>query len=874
VAGLIGRRKSVEVLEAMAAAASKGRGGLAIVRGAAGIGKTRLVEELAQRATPWGLDVAWSTCWQGDGAPAFWPWIQTLRDLGLDDAADRLDESSITPAGPESSSTRFALFDSIARDLVTAARSRSALLVIEDLHWAGVGTLLLLRVVADKLASSAPLLVVVTYREEEQPTDPSFAERIGALLSRATLIDLQPLTVHDVAELAESVATTADPVELHRRSGGNPLFVHELVRLYESDGSLAGMPPVIGAVIEQRLKRLAGSTRSLLELAAVAATIGPRGTVGFLVDASGHEPSDVLAGLREAARHGLVRIDAGTWEFTHPLIRDAVEAGIAERHGSELYVRVAETIDGLGLASAHATAVAHLYSAAARFDDDVRDRAAVWSQRAGDHAASVLAFETAARHYGRAVALVPEADIATRIALQLALGGALFAGGDEPAASAAFNLAADDARHHHRVEDLARAALAPGAFEVRMFDRRQVDLLHEALRGIGAQDSLLRTQLLARLAVAETFLAEPGQRRDRSEEAVTIARRLDEPAALAAALAAHLDSIAGPAYTGERLATARELVDLAGSIGDRQLEALGLRFRVVGQLEQGDLPGARSAIGAYAAIAEELASPLYQWYVPLWRAALAIAEGDDRKVDLHQAHAEDLGQRAGSLNAMLLVDSQRWERAVASNSLEQLDALASKFQNSGFTDMLESPTVQSMFGCYHALRGESGAAARILAQLARNRYIAVSDDSEWLMDMVTLGDVSIALGDAEQAATILDLITPHADLWAIAGIGAYVGGSVHAPVGRLAAMLGRRSQAVEHFASAYSAHLESGASALAEQPELRGSCRDYAGPAFTLGFPVRAASACESQPIGAHWCCLGDSVRWSRSSGTRRKRHP
>src|SRR5262249_15629633 len=120
VVALIGRERPLEALTALAAAVTQGRGSLAIVRGVAGIGKTRLVEELAETATGWGLDVAWSACWEGHAAPAFWPWIHLFRDLGLEDAAVRLNAGSVPGDVAEPRTARLALFDGIARDVAVA----------------------------------------------------------------------------------------------------------------------------------------------------------------------------------------------------------------------------------------------------------------------------------------------------------------------------------------------------------------------------------------------------------------------------------------------------------------------------------------------------------------------------------------------------------------------------------------------------------------------------------------------------------------------------------------------------------------------------------------------------------------------------------
>ena len=434
---------------------------------------------------------------------------------------------------------------------------------------------------------------------------------------------------------------------------------------------------------------------------------------------------------------------------------------------------------------------------------------------------------------------------APKFELLLALGAALMSSGDERAARDAFDAAAARAREHNRIDDLARAAIAPGGFEVRMFDHHQIGLLHEALRGVGPEDSAFCAQLLARLAVAETFLVEPAQRREGSSEAIAIARRLDAPAVLGAALAAHLDIIAGPQYVTERLALAEELMELARSIGDRQLEALGLRFRVVALMEVGDLERVRAAVGAYEAVVEALGSPLHQWYVPLWRSALAVAEGNSAAADALLAHAAALGDQVGSMNTLMLVVSQRWERAAAAGDVADLDALWRTMNETDPAEGLEMPSVQALVVQHNALRGENVAAAHGLDRLARNRYAAFADDAEWLMSMVTLAYAVVIVGDTEQAVIIRELLLPYADLWAIAGIGAYIADSVHAPLGQLAAMLDKRDEAAEHFRAAYCGPRWCG-----ERCTCRADARHRDGLRFDAGRPTPCESGCPAHECG------------------------
>ena len=185
----VGRAGELAALTADLDAAVGGRGGVVLVAGEPGIGKTRLAEELAARATARGAVVLWGRCWEGAGAPSFWPWVQVVRgyvqvqaddpaSLRHDLGAGAADIAQLVPAvhdcipdlpAPpplEPEAARFRLFDSLAGFLRTAAARRPLLLVLDDLHWADVPSLALLRFMSRELEGTGPL-VVGSYRPSE-----------------------------------------------------------------------------------------------------------------------------------------------------------------------------------------------------------------------------------------------------------------------------------------------------------------------------------------------------------------------------------------------------------------------------------------------------------------------------------------------------------------------------------------------------------------------------------------------------------------------------------------------------------------------------------------------------------------------------------
>ncbi|MEO7435963.1 MAG: AAA family ATPase, partial [Candidatus Binatia bacterium] len=351
----VGRRRELDLLRG-----HLGSGGLVIVTGDPGIGKTRLAEEFSAHAEEHGAVIRWGRCWEGDGAPAFWPWIQILRDearsapasglAAIEQALAELEGRAHEvghPAALDPGPSRFRLFDALTNVLVRAAHDQPRVLVLEDLHWADLPSLRLLQFLV-RHARSAPLLALVTYRDVEIDKAHPLGHALRDLARHGEPISLTGLDAEDVecyvaAALGDSRAR-ALAARLHRETEGHPFFLVELVRLLEgsSAAALAGIPDGIRELIARRLRQRTLACHDLLEIAAV---VGRDFTLPVLRRVSALADRDVLTLVGEALDARLiVGADGETYRFSHALVREALYADLPLARRLTLHRAIGEAI--------------------------------------------------------------------------------------------------------------------------------------------------------------------------------------------------------------------------------------------------------------------------------------------------------------------------------------------------------------------------------------------------------------------------------------------------------------------------------------------------------------------------------------------------
>ena len=302
-------------LRAIAAAAAHRAGGVVLITGEGGAGKSRLLDRAAGHLTETGWTVVTGNCPDAGGAPSAWAWTEALRALAEHvppaEPAEALG-ALLDPDGRlaglthDAAAARFRLHQAVLAWLREAAATRPVAVLLDDLHQADAETLALLETVAAALAGS-PLLLMTAYRPAEASGELEQALAVLARRSPARL-PLAGLPAPDAATLISSVY--GGPVDDHivqalgARTGGNPFYLKESAKLLASEGALVAVsevPEGVRDVLRRRLSRLPPPAVAVLRL---AATVGQEADVEVLVDAADTDEDGVIAGLEAASSPG------------------------------------------------------------------------------------------------------------------------------------------------------------------------------------------------------------------------------------------------------------------------------------------------------------------------------------------------------------------------------------------------------------------------------------------------------------------------------------------------------------------------------------------------------------------------------------------
>jgi DNA-binding SARP family transcriptional activator/tetratricopeptide (TPR) repeat protein len=857
----VGRKPELERLDRALGAALSGSGRLLMLAGEPGIGKTRTAAEFAAQARSRGVRVLWGRCYETEGAPPYWPWLEALRSyLGsrdpshlsvspavlaelLPELRERWPDLEPAPDIADPKEARFRLLDTTTTFFIGAARTEPLVLILDDLHAADAGSLMLLEFVAHRLGDAA-LLVVGTFRDVEltrgHPLSHTLAE-----LTRERLFERLPLrglSEADVKRYLEETLGGAPPDALvtavHAQTEGNPLFVTEVVRLLVQEGRLTpetllerrdwsvGVPQGVRDVLGRRLDRLSPAGNELLRLAAV---IGKEFGLDQLERLSEARPEDeILQTIEEALSAHLVEEvpgEPGRYRFAHTLIQETLSAELSTTRRIRLHSRIAAALEELygTAADAHAVELVHHFGEAETVLG--ADKLVHYAQVAGEQALAAHAYEEAADYFRQALTAEEGAETDERLAaLHFGLARA------ELAARERYDL--DEALAHLRcafdyygsVGDTRRAIeVAAHPLPPIYAPAEATELIGRALEMV-APDSLEAGKLLTTLGWFHG-LKDHERAREEFGRAIRVARHHDDAALERRILVndAHVDwwHLAWQ----DSLEKSNRAIDLARAGNDQRTEMVARSTALRLLAIRGELEAAEHNAEVAFEISERLRERYWLVTTRVHRMWLAVLAGDwqtarrlsDEALALQPRDARNLGNRA-------LIECETGNVAEAKAYVERLLA-ATRLSPPifPFEDAFAAVIVPLVARCL-------GEDSQMEATERTAQALCHSDIAPYLRlcARASLGLIAVARGDATLADEQYETLVEQQGTTLL-----FVGGlAVDHLLGLLFAVSRRTDDTLGHFEDALAFCQRAG-----YRPELAWTKYDYANALLERGAP-------------------------------------
>ena len=845
----VGRREELAQLKAALENMLSGRGALVMLVGEPGIGKTRLAEEFGVYASLRGAQVLTGRCYEGEVALPYRPFIEAFRQYarsrpdaelrselsdGAPEVARLVSEirqrfSEIPEAPPlEAEAERLRLFESVSTFVCNASRSKPIVLFLDDVHWADKPSLLMLRYLARAVAGER-VLILGAYRDVELDRTHPLSEVIATLRREQPYerVLLRGLPEDDVLAFLSAIEPPEElaagrhdlAAALYRETEGNPFFIREVLSHLSEEGQLQreggvwtakgsisdlGIPEGVREVVGKRLSRLSEGCNRMLT---VASTM----TGGFSWEAlkaiSDEGEAALLDLLDEALAAQLVaerRGDgAGSYDFTHALIRQTLYGELSTPRRVLLHRRIGEALEALygEHVEPHLAELSHHFFQAAPGGDV--DKALDYATRAGDRALELLAHEEAVAHYEvalQALALKGAPEDQRRSELLLALGEAQLRSEMPEESFATLQQAAalaeelGDAELQSKAALIARLAVNRGP---RWGSGAAVPVLQRAIAALDEGDSAQRAELLAVLSVALGSRSPREERTALALQAKEMAERVGDIAAQASALGAMRSGLGGPEFTEERLAIGAEWVRTAEEVGETPEILSARQARILDLSELGDMEQVQRELPVMWELADRMREPAYAGWRHMGSCMLAALAGRYDEAERLVLEYAPIAQRMQQPQFLQSVGAQLYEIRWAQGRLQELEQPVSQNLEGGSN----VEAWRAALAVIYLETGKPELASKYFDRLAEDGFDRIPHNTYWLVTLVLCAYAARRLQDKPRAALLYDMLLPYAARQAIVHM-AICTGSASLPLGQLAAVLERWEDGARHFEDA------------------------------------------------------------------------
>jgi class 3 adenylate cyclase/tetratricopeptide (TPR) repeat protein len=701
--------------------------------------------------------------------------------------------------------------------LLSIAERETLVLVLEDLHWADPSTFELLGQVLDQVPT-VRLLVLLTFRPEFAPPWSGRSHFASITLSRLPRSQSEGM----VRNVAGGKALPSQVLEqIIAKTDGVPLFVEELTRMVlesdlvrERDGryELAGpLPPLsIPSTLQDSLSARLDRLGSAREVAQLAATIGRDFSYELLraISPSGHSAlQKTMAILVEAEvlyRRGLMT--QARYFFKHALIRDAAYESLLKSKRQQVHSRIAYVLEEQfrETVEAQPELVAHHYTQAG-----LPKRAIPYWRRAGDRALQLSANPEAVSHLNNGLRLLDSLggsvdEVSLRreqhCVLLYLLGTAQKRSGNPLESQETLLHAASVAQELGSNELLVNALLqfTINAWEVGLSVAPALPLLRKALLTLPPEDSLIRAKCLSTLARALSTTGSAQEALTHAEEGLAMARRLADPESIVRNLSGMFyaqESLDHVRHVRDRLELTAEMLKLVRYVSDKDLifDTHALRIAVV--LDVGDKEEVETEIEQLRCLAEKWRNPFDIALSTVMRAACALMQGRFTEAEQLAQQGFAIGRQLQTQAASGTLGLQMFSLRREQGRLKELEPLVKYF----LTQHKETAAWRPGLAVIYAELGRTQDARDQFEHLARFDFADIPHDPLWVATMTYLADVCTFLGDRARAATLYELLLPHAHLNVVFKACIVCAGAASRYLGALAMTLERWDDAQRHF---------------------------------------------------------------------------
>jgi tetratricopeptide (TPR) repeat protein len=741
---------------------------------------------------------------------------------------------SMADASPGSGQSH--IFEQVTTVLVTLAKQRPLVLILDDLQWIDESSASLLFHLARRIEGSR-ILIIGTYRPEEvslaqgEQRHPLaqvvfelkryYGDLVIALGDEADSESRQ--FVNSLLDIEANKLGDDFRTALHKRTHGHPLFTTELLRDMQERGDLVqdddgewvegpaldwnALPARAEGVIEERINRLRDELRDILTIASVQGETFTAQVIGKLQEITERQLLKTLSqeldrqhrlvSEESVERVGSTRVSQ--FRFRHQMFQKYFYDNLGESERELLHEDVASILESLygDRTDMVAIQLARHYEHAC-----LDEKAASYFLQAGRRAVSVHAHREAIAMATRGLACLDRIGDVTGqselvLDLNLLLGEAQHHDGMFAESMETYQQTAELAAKLNAPEALAMAALGydEPRWRCNLLEPTAVKLLNQALELLEDGDNVLRVLLIAHLARAKQGSESVENLMVLLDEAVDMARRLGDPRALIESLRTRLRLDRDPKRVHERVNLIDEILEIAEQLDDKHLLLELFAFRIYDVAAIGDTKSWQSNLDSHQAIAEEISEPFYSYNDRTMRAAQSILAGRYAEAETLAQEAQAHGQKLGVENAEGVMGVQMFTIRREQGRLQEIAPLVKHFVSEHGANAAWRPGLALIYmeiGQLEEARAE-------FERLAEDNFSAMPHDSLWQTCLTYLAEVCDELGDAERAQLLYDLLLPYAELTVIVGNAIVCLGATSRFLGQLASTLGRWDDAEEHF---------------------------------------------------------------------------